>query len=135
MRQIDLIPKIAPHVEDVPLEMIRRRPTFIRACHLSMDMSNLEDKQIYGPLDLDPGAFSRIRKGSAWLPQDERLGRFMDITQNEVPLIWLAESRGYDWSTIRKHRSREDRELEEAKQEIADLRRLLSLKADVLGSK
>lgn len=135
MSQLELLPKKKAHVESVPIEMIRRRPTFIRAVQLAMDVSNLEDKEIYGELDLDSAAFSRIRKGMAWLPQDERLGRFFDVIHNEIPLIWLAESRGYDWSTIRKHRSATERRLEEVERENADLRRLLGLKLEIEGRK
>ena len=114
-------------MEEVPVEAIRRRPTLSRAICLSLEVSNLEDKEIYGELDLDASAFTRIKKGTAWLPQDERFNRFMDVVHNEIPLIWLAESRGYDWSTIRKHRSNLERENERLKQELADRDRLLAL--------
>lgn len=100
-----------------------------------MEVSGLEDKEIYGELDLDAGAFSRIRKGTAWLPQDERLNRFMNVVHNEVPLIWLAESRGYDWTTIRKHRSDLQRRVEELEKELADRDRAITLILSAQGSK
>lgn len=128
MNQLDLLARRKKaRVENVPIDMIRRRPTLIRACHLAMEVAGLEDKEIYGELDLDAGAFSRIRKGTAWLPQDERFVRFLDLIQNDIPLIWLAEKRGFDWSTIRPHRSDLERENERLRQEIADRDRSLSL--------
>lgn len=135
MRQIELIAKNKPEPVDIPLDLIRRRTSFIKAVQLAIDTSGLEDKEIYGELELDAAAFSRIRKGTAWLPQDERLVRFLDVVHNDIPLIWLAEARGYDWSTIRKKRSATERRLEEVERENADLRRLLSLKLEIEGRK
>lgn len=131
MRQIDLIPHKKPQSIDLPIEMIVRRPTFISAAQLAMDASGLEDKEIYGPLDLDAGAFSRIRKGTAWLPQDERFLSFFGVIHNHILFFWLAEKLGYDTRTFRKHRNATERELEEVRQENADLRRLLGLKLEV----
>lgn len=133
MRQIDLLPKPKPEPVDLPIELIIRRPTFISAAHLAMDASGLEDKQISGQLDLDAGAFSRIRKGTAWLPQDERFTRFFDVVHNHVLFFWLGEKLGYDTKTFRKHRNATERELERTRQENADLRRLLGLKLEIEG--
>lgn len=113
--------------EGIPLEIIRRRPTLMRAIHLAMEVSGLPDKLIYGPMKMDKAAFSRVRSGDAWLPQDERADQFLDIVHNEIPLIWWAEKRGYDWSTIRKRQCSLERENERLRLEIADRDRLLAL--------
>lgn len=135
MRQIDLLPLKKPQPLDLPIELIVRRPTFISAAQLAMDASGLEDKEIAGPLELDTGAFSRIRKGTAWLPQDERFLRFFDVVHNHVLFFWLAEKLGYDSTTFCKHRSATERRLEEVERENADLRRLLGLKLEIEGRK
>jgi hypothetical protein len=127
LKQIPLLPKPKPHIEDVSISTIKRRPTLLRAFHLAQEVSGLEDKEIYGELDIDPSHWTRIKNGTASLPSDERFVRFFDVVHNEVPLIWLAESRGYDWTTIRKHRSDVERRLEEVERENADLRRSFAL--------
>lgn len=55
----------------------------------------------------------------------------MRLCGNEAPLIWLAEKCGYDWATIRKHASGQERRVAELEREVGDLRRLLRLKAEV----
>lgn len=125
VHQLDLLSKPQPHVEEVSIGTIRRRPTFLRAWHLAQEISGLEDKQVYGPLQIDASHWTKIKNGSASPPADERFLQFMDVVHNEVPLIWLAEARGYDWSSIRKHRSDVERRLADTEQENAELKRLL----------
>lgn len=131
MQQIALIPEKGPHVEPVTAELIariRRRPTLLRAIHLAIELSELEAKRIYGRSGMDKAAYSRMCDGKAWLPQDERFIRFCETLQTDIPLIWLAEARGYDWTTIRKrHSSDLERENSELKQKVADQDRAISL--------
>ena len=131
--QLELLPGAEAHVEALTPELIRsikRRPTFLSAWNFATDFAALEDKQVYGPLGIDASHWSKIRSGRGSPPADERFTRFFDIVRNEIPLVWLAESRGYDWTTIRKHRSAEQREIADLKNECHELRRTLALVLD-----
>jgi hypothetical protein len=109
------------------IRSIRKRPTFLSAWNFALDFSALEDKQVYQPLGIDSAHWSRIRNGRASPPGDERFDRFLDIVRNEIPLVWWAEKRGYDWTTLRKHRSDLERRNEELETENRDLRRAIGL--------
>jgi len=117
------------------IRSIRKRPTFLAAWNFAVDFAALEDKQVYQPLGIDSAHWSRIRTGRASPPADERFVRFFDIVQNEIPLAWLVESRGYDWMSLRKHRSDHERRIAELEQENRDLRRIFALQADMRGGK
>lgn len=137
-KQLDLLPGAEPHVEPMTPELIRsirKRPTFLAAWNFAVDFAALEDKQVYQPLGIDSAHWSRIRTGRASPPGDERFVRFFDIVQNEIPLAWLVESRGYDWMSLRKHRSDHERRIAELEQENRDLRRIFALQADMRGGK
>jgi hypothetical protein len=119
-----------PHIEAVTPELIRiikRKPTFLSAWNFAQDFAELEDKEVYEPLQIDSSHWTKIGKGSASPPGDARFVQYFDVVQNEIPLIWLAEKRGYDWMTIRKHRTNEQKVIAEQAQEIRDLRKALSL--------
>jgi hypothetical protein len=126
LNQLDLLIKPKPEVDEVPLEMIRRRPTLLRAFQLAQDASGLEDKEIYGALDIDASHWTRIKNGTASLALNDFVP-FMHVVRNEIPLIWIAEKSGYDWSTIRKHRSDLERENERLRQELAERDRAIGL--------
>ena len=131
--QLELLQSADPHTEPVTPELIasiRRRATFLRAWNFAQEHAGLEDKQCYTALQIDSSHWTKIRKGLASPPADERFTRYMDVVQNEIPLIWLAESRGYDWLTIRKHQSNEQRRIADLEQENRDLRRAIGLFAE-----
>lgn len=133
--QLELLPSAQPHVEEMTPELvqsIKRRPTFLAAWNFAVDFSALEDKQVYGQLDIDASHWSKIRAGRAFPPADDRFNRFLDVVHNEIPLVWWAEKRGYDWATIRKHRSSEQRQIADLQDEVRGLKRTLAL---VLESK
>lgn len=122
-----------PHIEAVTPELvriIRRKPTFLSAWNFAQDFAELEDKEVYEPLQIDSSHWTKIGKGTASPPGDERFNRYLDIVKNEIPLIWWAEKRGYDWLTIRKHQSNEQRRIAELEQENRDLRRAFQLYAE-----
>lgn len=136
-KQLDLLrssPIAPPHVEPVTPELIRsikKRPTLLAAWNFAQNFAALEDKQVYEPLQIDSSHWTKIGKGTASPPADERFVQYFDVVQNEFPLIWLAEARGYDWMTIRKHRSCEQRRISELETEVQDLRRLVRLQAEL----
>ncbi|HZO22806.1 MAG TPA: hypothetical protein VFB37_09920 [Steroidobacteraceae bacterium] len=129
--QLELLPeRQSPHVEPVTSELIqtiKRRQTFLAAWNFAQDFAGLEHKEVYVPLGIDAAHYTKIRNGTASPPADERFNRYLEIVGNEIPLIWWAESRGYDWLTIRKHRSNEQRRIAELEAENQDLKRAFAL--------
>lgn len=132
--QLELMPSPeGPHVEPVTpslISQIMRRPTMRHAWNFGQDFSTLQDKQCYDPLGMDNSHWSKIRKGTASPPADERFTKYLDIVQNEFPLIWLCEARGYDFMTLRKHQTNTERENADLREENQFLRRAMALWAD-----
>lgn len=97
--QLELLPAVEAHWEPVTPELIRsirRQPTLLGAWNLAQNMAALEDKQVYSPLGIDASHWTKIRRGLASPPADERFVHYMDIVRSEAPLIWLVEARGYE---------------------------------------
>jgi hypothetical protein len=57
----------------------------------------------------------------------------MDVVGSEYPLIWLAEKRGYDFLSMRKHQTDLERQLEEKNKEIAAHKRTIQLLVEARG--
>jgi hypothetical protein len=137
LSQLDLLEKQRPQPAVVdPLSMlstITRRPTLLRAMHLAVEVSGLEDKQVYDAIGIDASHWTRIKNGTASMPLDETFLNFLNVVANEIPLVWLAEKCGYDWGTIRKHRSGLEDENEKLKKELADHKRAIQLLMEARG--
>lgn len=75
----------------LPVEMIRAKKTASAAFTLACDTSGLEDKEICLGMQphLDPGYFSRIKKGMATLDA-ERVAEFCTLVGNTIYPEWLA---------------------------------------------
>lgn len=137
-QQLELLPSQQAHVEEVTPDLIarvRRRSTFTAAWNYAQEISCLEDKAVYEALQIDGSHWTKIKRGRASPPGDERFIQFAHVVQNKIPLIWHCEAHGYDFTTLRQHRSDTERRLEEVERENADLRRLLNLKAEFEGRK
>jgi hypothetical protein len=126
-------PPPEPHVEPVTPELIRivrRKPTLLHAWNFAQEFSGLQDKQIYEPLAIDSSHWTKIGKGTASPPADGRFTKYFQLVGNEFPLIWLAEACGYDWTTIRKHQSNEQKRIADLERENTELKRAMSLWAE-----
>lgn len=136
--QLELLPsRQQPHVEPITPEIvqsIKRRTSFLAAWNYAIDFSGLEEKQVYGQIDVDASHWNKIRSGRA-SPPGNKFNAFLDVVGNEIPLVWWAESRGYDWTSIRKHRSAEQRQIADLEEENQHLRRTLSLVLETKGLK
>ncbi|MCG7945832.1 MAG: hypothetical protein N0C84_05740 [Candidatus Thiodiazotropha taylori] len=128
--QIDL--PLARDMQPVDIEVIRKQPSLSAAIKLCISLSGFDsEKQIYMTLGIDAGHWTRISKGDAHFPQD-KLEPLMDLCGNEVPLIWLANRRGYELkqlqSEVEKELEKERREKEEILLELKHLKSFISIK-------
>lgn len=129
LRQLDLpvmkpVERVAqPHVVDAIslLPTIRNIRTLHASVEFARELSGLEDKEIYDRVGIDSGAFSRMKSGSAWYPQDERWLSILNTMKTEIPVIWQVEALGYDWSTLRKHQTDLEARLERAETRVREL--------------
>lgn len=137
LSQLDLLEKQRPQPAVIdPLSMlstITRRPTLLRSINLAAEVSGLEDKQIYDAIGIDASHWTRIKNGTASMPLDECFLNFLNVVGNEIPLIWLAERRGYDWGTVRKHCSTLEDENRKLKKELEDHKRAVRLLVESRG--
>lgn len=127
LQQLELLPKARPAPADVSVATVMRRPTFLRAIHLAIEVTGLEDKEVYDAIDIDASHWTRIKSGAAHFPCDERLVKFFNVVNNDVPLVWLCEKLGYDSHSLRKHYVTDDaRRVAELEEENAALRRIVA---------
>ncbi|MDE2427014.1 MAG: hypothetical protein KGO96_14035 [Elusimicrobia bacterium] len=76
------------------------------------------DKTLQIDLGVDEAQFSRWQSGGegvSW-PKFERL---MDVCGNDAPLLWMLYQRGYDLHSLRKRETETERELREAREQLA----------------
>jgi hypothetical protein len=87
--------KLPKKPQTVDVEAVRRQPSLTKAIVLCADLAGfVNDKDLCRSLDLDPAVWARIKSNQANFPHD-KLQDLMDEAGNEVPLIWLADRRGY----------------------------------------
>jgi hypothetical protein len=87
------------HRVDVSLGDIAKIPSKSAAIARCVQLSGLQDKQIYGPLALDKAHWTRIKQGSANFPPDSE-SPLMRLCGNHVPLLWSAYHEGFELRPI-----------------------------------
>ena len=112
----------------VPSEMIARQRNASAALCLACQSSGLEDKEIYGALNIDAGYFTRIKKGEATL-QADLVAPFCDVVGNRIYPEWMAQSIG---CTLVQIKSEAERRAELAEQKARDLAQENKLMRDIL---
>jgi hypothetical protein len=117
---------------DVPLSLVLKQPTLSSAIALCVQVSGLEDKEVYLTLGIDAGHWSRIMKGDAHFPVN-KLSDLMDICGNEAPLMWWTYSRGYGLVLLKSEAERRAEQAEErakeAEKQVKFLTQILQGKA------
>ncbi len=122
--------KFRREMQPVDARAVAAQGSMTDAIRLCQQLSGLSDKELVGEDGIvkDLGQWSRIKGGQHFFPQD-RLNDLMDVCGNEAPLIWLAQSRGYELVLLEseaERRFRAEREKAEALQrENALLKNLL----------
>lgn len=102
-----------PPMQEVDPSLIERVPNMTKALVLCQSLSGLDDKAFVGDGGVvkDAAQWSRIMgSGQHNFPQDQ-LNKFMDKAGNEVPLLWLLHSRGYDLSSLRHQETELEKKL------------------------
>src|SRR5258708_10887688 len=115
------------HSVYVALGAVPRQPTFNAAIVLCVQSTGVHRKQVYKALGIDAATWSRIESDNAHFPVN-KLEQLMDLCGNEAPLMWLVNARGYDWESVREKQNALEKKIAEQAVEIADLKRLGSLK-------
>jgi transcriptional regulator with XRE-family HTH domain len=92
---MDQIPLRLERPAEIDLESVRRQPSMTRSIVLAADLAGFRnDKDLARKLGMDPATWARIKSGEGHFPQD-KYELLFDEFGNEVPLIWLADRRGY----------------------------------------
>lgn len=94
LSQLDLPLARRPQRADVDMGLVLKQPTKLAALNLCIQLSGLEDKEIYSALEIDAGQWTRIKKGEAHFP-DNKESALMRLCGNTVPLMWAAAKEGY----------------------------------------
>lgn len=118
---------VAQPMQVVDFALVAKQSSMSKALALCQTLSGLDDAQFYGTNGIvkDQTQWSRIMGPSKHNFPHDKLNVFMDIAGNEVPLYWLAYSRGYDLHSMHKRESETERENRLLKEENAALRRVL----------
>lgn len=94
LSQLDLPLARQPACAAVDMVLVLKQPTKLAAINLCIQLSGLEDKEIYSTLGIDAGQWTRIKKGEAHFP-DNKESDLMRLCGNTVPLVWAAAREGY----------------------------------------
>jgi len=123
-----------PPMQVIDPDLIARQPTMTKALQLCQTISGLDDKAFVGTGGVvkDAAQWSRIMGvGQHNFPQDE-LNKFMDVAGNEVPMLWLLHSRGYDITCLRKLETETERALRIERERSAKLEEKLRYAEELL---
>lgn len=128
--QLELLPSERPHVEAITPDLVARvcrQETFLDAWNYTQKISCLSDKTIYTRIGVKKSHWSKITAGEANPPADERFLKYFHVNESLIPLIWLAESLGFDFLSMRKHYASDvEKENADLKEENAALRRIVA---------
>lgn len=114
MSQLGFPSEVTPHE-------IAREKTLGGAIGLCAKAAGLEPKQVQDRIGADKAQWSRWESGQEGIVWPKFL-KLMDECGNDAPILWMLFQRGYDLSSLRKQESETERELREAREEIARLK-------------
>lgn len=100
-------------VTDIPLSLVIAQTCMSSAIALCIQAAGLQESEVSLSLGIDAGHWTRIKKGDAHFPLN-KLNGLMNLCGNEVPLTWLAHSRGYGLVLLKSEAERQRDEAEHA---------------------
>jgi hypothetical protein len=114
-----------PAMAAVDVALIARQPSMSKALALCQTLSGKDDAQFYGKGGIvnDQAQWSRIMGPSNHNFPHDKFNQFMDSAGNEVPMLWLLYSRGYDLSSLHKRESELERRLRLTEERVIELER------------
>lgn len=110
---------------DVPLSVVIKQPNLAGAIALCVQVSGLDEKEVYLSLGIDAGHWTRIMKGDAHFPVN-KLNDLMTLCGNESPLVWLTNSRGYGLVMLKSEAERRAEDAEKRAKDAEDKLRFLT---------
>lgn len=112
-------------MQPVDIEQVRRQPSLTKAIVLCADLGGFaNDKDLCRALDIDPPVWARIKQGDANFPHEKYESLFNECG-NDVPLIWLADRRGYELVHLESELERQLRGEREARATVEAENKLL----------
>ncbi|MFD0738276.1 hypothetical protein ACFQZQ_03095 [Lysobacter koreensis] len=100
---------------------IARQPTLAGAIALGAAAAGLDlAKEMHVPLGIDAGTWSRMQAGEAgyrW----KQISAICDLIGSDAPILWMLHQRGYDLHSLRKRETETEKQLREAREQIAEL--------------
>lgn len=130
-RQAELGLRRRAEPNTMPIELIRRQKSAAAAFSLACQSSGLEDKEVFGELDIDAGYFSRIKAGTATLQADKQ-ALFCQIVANRIYPEWLAYQLGCTLTLIK---SEAERQADEMREQLAESERENRLMKQILAGR
>jgi len=122
----------SPEKASVPIDLVHAQKSAEAALSLAVPASGLDDKEIYLPLAIDAGHWSRIKKGEAGFPPN-KTHEFCKIVGNTIYPEWIAYQVGCQLVMIRSEAERRAMEAEaratKAEDQVEMLKGLLIGKA------
>lgn len=109
-------------MQPIDPKLIRQQGSLLAAVRLCISMAGFDsDKEVFMPLGINAGHWSRMCSGDAHWPLD-KLCALMDLCGNEAPLLWLIEARGYEPGLLRQRETEVETRLRVAEDEVRKLR-------------
>lgn len=105
----------------ISIRELTREKTLGAAISLCAKAAGYEPKEVCDLLKMDKAQWSRWESGAEGVSWPKFVA-LMDKCGNDAPLLWMLHSRGYDVSTLHKRETEIERELRQAKEEIARLK-------------
>lgn len=116
---------------DVPFGLIAAQRSSHAALSLAIQVSGLDDKEIYLMLGIDAGHWSRIRKGDAHFPLD-KMADFCRIVANRILPEWISLQVGCGLVMLK---TEAERRAEVAEQALAEERIKVRVLTDALAGR
>ena len=118
-------------VTNIPIELVIAQKCLSSAIALCIQVAGLQESEVCLSLGIDSGHWTRIKKGDAHFPVN-KLNDLMDLCGNQVPLTWLANSRGYGLVLLK---SEAERQRDEAEHDLNVERQKNQMLMDLLKGK
>jgi hypothetical protein len=105
-------------------DVVRSCKDMLAAFNLAVNVSGLDEKEIYIDLKIDPSHWSRMRKGESHFPLN-KIEEFCDIVGNEILLDYFAWKRGKGLHLLKSEAERQLEAERTAREKAEEENRLL----------